>query len=196
MSIVGITQRSLPQTESGELRYGLDSRWFSFLAACGLVPVPLPNLAGPAVHTARALPVGGLVLSGGEDLASYGGPSPGRDGTERALLGWAMASGVPVLGVCRGAQLLLDAFGEKLAPVDGHVATRHVISGGRSVNSYHRYAARSVTGPLRVTAAGGGVVEAFEHRHARVGGIMWHPEREDSPDPEDVALFRRLLGSA
>lgn len=196
---IGITQRSLPPTELGELRDGLDRRWFSFLAACGLVVVPLPNLAEVAVATARTLGLCGLVFSGGEDLATYGGPASGRDETEWALLDWARATGVPVLGICRGAQLLLDAFGARLEPVDGHVATRHVIRGDappRTVNSYHRYAARAVTEPLRVTATCGDVVEAFEHRDAHVAGIMWHPEREDTSAAEDVRLFQAMFGVA
>jgi putative glutamine amidotransferase len=192
---VGITQRSLPPTEFGERRYGLDSRWFPFLAACGLVAVPLPNLAAVAVHTAEALGLGGLILTGGDDLVRYGGPTPDRDETELALLGWAGAAGRPVLGVCRGAQLLLDAHGSTLEPVEGHVAARHVLSSGRSVNSYHRYAAFSAPSPLRVTATCDGVVEAFDHEHAAITGIMWHPEREEPAAPEDVRLVRELFGS-
>jgi putative glutamine amidotransferase len=194
MSVVGITQRSLPPTEFGELRYGLDRRWYSFFGVCGLVPVPLPNIADVAVDSARTLGLRGLVFSGGEDLVAYGGPASGRDETEQALLGWATDNGIPVLGVCRGAQLLLDAFGVKLEPVEGHVATRHVITGGRSVNSYHRYAARSVTAPLSVTAVCDDVVEAFQHQYNDLAGIMWHPEREDVAAAEDVRLFRRMFG--
>jgi len=196
---VGITQRSLAPTEFGERRYGLDRRWFSFLAGCGLVAVPLPNIAEVAVAGARALGLRGIVFSGGDDLAAYGGPACGRDETERALLGWATDAEVPVLGVCRGAQLLLDAFGVRLAPVDGHVATRHMIDGDtapRMVNSYHRYAAHTVTAPLRITATCGDVVEAFTHRDAHVAGIMWHPEREDTVAAEDVLLFRTMFGGS
>jgi N5-(cytidine 5'-diphosphoramidyl)-L-glutamine hydrolase len=194
---VGITQRSLARTEFGEQRYGLDRRWFSFLAGCGLVAVPLPNIAEVAVDSARALGLRGIVFSGGDDLAAYGGQACGRDETERALLGWATDTDVPVLGVCRGAQLLLDAFGVRLVPVEGHVATRHVVNGDtgpRTVNSYHRHAAHAVTAPLRTTATCGDVVEAFEHRDARVAGIMWHPEREDTAAAEDVLLFRTMFG--
>ena len=192
---VGISQRSLPPTEFGERRFGLDRRWFPFLDRCGLVAVPLPNLAGVAVRTAEALGLRGLVLTGGDDLGRYGGPTPDRDEAERALLGWASAAGLPVLGVCRGAQLLLDAHGAELVAVDGHVAVRHVLSDGRPVNSYHRRAALSVPPPLRVTATCGPVVEAFEHERAAITGVMWHPEREEPPSPEDVRLVRRLFGS-
>ena len=197
-SAVGITQRSLAPTEFGEQRDGLDRRWYAFLAACGLTAVPLPGIPDVAVGNAHALGLRGVVFSGGDNLVTYGGPALGRDETERALLGWAIDTGVPVLGVCRGAQLLLDAFGVELVPVDGHVATRHVIDGDaapRTVNSYHRYAAHAVTAPLRITATCGDVVEAFEHRDARVAGIMWHPEREDTVAAEDTQLFRTMFGA-
>jgi len=196
--VVGITQRSLPPTEYGELRYGLDRRWFAFLDACGVTAVPLPNLAGLALDTARRFELDGLVFSGGETLAAYGGPSPGRDETETALLRWALEVRVPVLGVCRGAQVLLDAFGTALVPVDGHVSRRHEVvgeGGTRTVNSYHHYAARTVAEPLRITAVAGDVVEGFRHREADVLGIMWHPEREEPFDAADVKLVGSLFGS-
>jgi putative glutamine amidotransferase len=196
---VGITQRSLPPTEFGEFRFGLDHRWFPFLAACGVTTVPLPNLAGLALDTARKLDLEGLVFSGGETLSAYGGPSPARDETEAVLLRWALGNRVPVLGVCRGAQVLLDAFGTTLVPVAGHVSQRHEVvgeSGTRTVNSYHHYAARTVAEPLRATAVAGDVVEGFRHREAAVLGVMWHPEREEPFDAADVRLVGDLFGGA
>jgi gamma-glutamyl-gamma-aminobutyrate hydrolase PuuD len=197
MTTVGITQRCLPPTEFGERRYALDARWFEFLTACGLTPVPLPNEPDIAVDTAKAVGAQGIILSGGDDLAAYGGPYPQRDETERRLLDWALRCDVPVLGVCRGMQLLVDAFGGTLEPVDGHVATRHdVLTDGRlrTVNSYHRLAPRTVPPALRVTASCGDVVEGVRHRDADVVGVMWHAEREDRFDPEDVAICTELFG--
>jgi gamma-glutamyl-gamma-aminobutyrate hydrolase PuuD len=202
MTAVGITQRSLPPNEFGERRYALDVRWFPFLAACGLTAVPLPNVPGAAVGTAvgiaEELGLCGVILSGGDDLACYGGPCPERDETERQLLAWAMRRDLPVLGVCRGMQLLVDAFGGTLAPVDGHVATRHDVrtaAGVRNVNSYHRLAAHTVPPVLEVTASCADVVEGVRHRAAAVHGVMWHAEREDVLDEQDVTstagLFRR-----
>ncbi|MEU7433799.1 gamma-glutamyl-gamma-aminobutyrate hydrolase family protein [Streptomyces sioyaensis] len=198
MTMVGLTQRVLPPTEFGERRCALDVRWFPFLSACGVTPVPLPNNPALALRTAREAGLRGVVLSGGDDLAEYGGPSPERDETEARLLGWAVQGGVPLLGVCRGMQVILRAFGARLVRVDGHVATRHEIVGTdgviRIVNSYHRLAAREVTAPLEATASCGDVIEAIRHRDARIQGIMWHPEREADFDPVDVRAVRELLG--
>ncbi|GAB1644047.1 gamma-glutamyl-gamma-aminobutyrate hydrolase family protein [Krasilnikovia sp. MM14-A1259] len=196
---VGITQRLLPPDEFGERRSALDVRWPRLLARCGLAAVPLPPDETLAVAVAEAASVAGLLLSGGEDLARYGGPAPERDAAERALLDWALRTGRPVLGVCRGMQVVVDRFGGVLHPVDGHVAARHEVAvDGRSrmVTCYHRWAARAVPDPCTVTARRGDVVEAVRLTGTRVHGIMWHPEREDPPDEADLAMIRSVLGGA
>jgi N5-(cytidine 5'-diphosphoramidyl)-L-glutamine hydrolase len=196
---LGITQRDLPPNEFGEVRCGLDVRWFEFLAACGAVAVPLPSDAELAVRTVAHLGLDGIVLSGGDSLARYGGAAAHRDLAESELLRWAIAQDVPVLGVCRGMQVVLHAFGTRLAYVAGHVAVRHEVADGagghREVNSYHRLGARSVADPLIATAMCGDVVEQVCHLDARVAGIMWHPEREDPFASADVKLVHDLLGS-
>jgi N5-(cytidine 5'-diphosphoramidyl)-L-glutamine hydrolase len=196
---VGVSQRCLPPTGHGERRYALDTRWFGFLAACGITPVPLPNVPGLAVRAANALDLRGLVLTGGDDLAEYGGPFPERDRTERRLLAWAVRRRLPVLGVCRGMQLIARTFGADLVPVARHVTRQHRIDtpdGPRTVNSYHRFGVRAVPSALAVTAQCGDTIEAVRHRDIPVEGIMWHPEREDPPDPRDVLAVSRLFGGA
>ncbi len=200
MRLVGITQRALPPTEFGESRDALDVRWPVFLAACGLTGIPLPNVADIALKTANCFTRGGIILTGGGDLAAYGGNSPHRDETEARLLRWALTHDVPVLGVCRGMQMILHAFGSVLSPVNRHAGTRHRVEGeslSRTVNSYHRWAATDVKAPLSVLARHGHVIEAIQHREAPLTGVMWHPERESAPNPQDVTMFRELfLGSS
>lgn len=194
---IGITQRATGPDAFGERRTALDMRWPTFLARCGLAAVPLPNDPGLAVSLAEAVPLAGLVLSGGEDLAAYGGSAPERDATERALLAWALHGGLPVLGVCRGMQLIADHFGAELCQVAGHVAARHQVQVGqvsRMVTCYHRWAARELPDALVATARRGEVVEALRLRTANVHAIMWHPEREERPNEADLALFRSVFG--
>jgi putative glutamine amidotransferase len=196
---IGITQRALSYTEFGERRDALDRRWHQFLLACGIVACPLPSTPDTAIITATALDLRGLVLSGGENLAVYGGEQTGRDETERRLLTWALDRQVPVIGVCRGMQLILDTFGSRLIEVEDHVGCRHEIvtpNGPRSVNSFHRWAATEVLAPLITTATAGPVVEAIRHTDASVFGLMWHPEREEPFDPLDIMFFSTVLGSA
>lgn len=190
---IAVTQRVAIDPVHGERRNALDQRWGPFLAACGLLPVPVPNDADLAVALVERVDVGGLLLTGGNDI----GTAPERDETERRLVAWAEGRGLPVLGVCRGMQMLLTLAGATLESVDGHVAIRHVISlGGErvEVNSYHGFAARAVGGGLEAWGvADDGVVEAVRHRHRPNVGIMWHPEREAPFRALDTKLVAALF---
>ncbi|MCS7477022.1 gamma-glutamyl-gamma-aminobutyrate hydrolase family protein [Umezawaea endophytica] len=193
---IGVTQRCADDEATGERRYALDARWFEFLSACGVLAVPLPNIAEVALRTADELSLDGFLFTGGGDLAEAGGNQPERDETERELLALAIREGRPVLGVCRGMELIATALGARLKPVDGHVATRHTITqedGERVVNSYHDLAVDGLPAEVVVTAWCEDVVEAVRHRDAPVEGIMWHPEREPVHAQPDLLLVRRLF---
>ncbi|WP_214414768.1 gamma-glutamyl-gamma-aminobutyrate hydrolase family protein [Sphaerisporangium fuscum] len=199
MIAIAVTQRVLPPDPFGVRYEGLDPRWHAFLADCGVIGVPVPNAPERAVAVVESLGLSGVLLTGGENLVRYGGDAPWREKTERALLDWAGRMGRPVLGVCRGMQLVLDAHGCALEPVEGHVAVEHeaLIEGRyRRVNCYHRWAATEVAAPLVAIGWRDEIVEAVEHADAPVWGIMWHPERRPSDDPErrvDVAMLREIF---
>jgi N5-(cytidine 5'-diphosphoramidyl)-L-glutamine hydrolase len=194
VAVIAVTQRSCPPDSFGEVREGLDVRWRSFLAACGLTAMPVPNDPAMALELVDTARPHGILLTGGGDLLAYGGADAGREATERALLGLALDKRLPVHGVCRGMQFLLDSTGVPLHRVDGHVATAHRLDGrSRVVNSFHMLGASFVTRHWQVTATCGGMVEAVAHRQAPLTATMWHPERETSPHPEDVMLFRALF---
>ncbi|MBB2933526.1 putative glutamine amidotransferase [Amycolatopsis bartoniae] len=187
-----MTQRIVVDPVTGEIRLALDVRWARFLAAAGLIPVPLPLEAALARQVMRAAGCAGLLLTGGNDL----GEVPERDELELSLLAAALARRLPVLGVCRGMQLILSAFGGVLQKVEGHVGVQHRLADGRVVNSYHNWGAVEAPREFTVTARHEGVVEAIRHRVAPVVGTMWHPERTDPFDPADLALFTELFRSS
>jgi gamma-glutamyl-gamma-aminobutyrate hydrolase PuuD len=198
MKAVGVTQRISVVPAYGERRDCLDQSWTKFLAACGLLPVLLPNVIEVALALCEGTGIAGLVLTGGNDLAVLGGDAPERDAVENALLDLAERHRLPVLGVCRGMQMIQQRFAIPLRRVEGHVTQRQVIrinGEPKEVNSYHHFAAFDTRPPLDVWAvAEDGVVKAIRHSAQPMTGIMWHPERSAPFSPTDVVLFRRVLG--
>jgi len=198
MKLVAITQRVA--VEPGYRRDCLDQAWIRFMHGTGLLPVPVPNHRRTARALCETARVEGVVLTGGDNLEAYGGSFPERDETEFALLDFAEQHAIPVLGVCRGMQVILHQFRVPLYPVEGHVAARHrvLIEGNTvEVNSYHRLAARETRPPLETWAlAEDGAIEATRHVNGRLVGIMWHPERMSPFAQADIELFRRTFGIA
>jgi gamma-glutamyl-gamma-aminobutyrate hydrolase PuuD len=171
--------------------------------------------------------VDGLVFSGGADLdpARYGAdPHPettgvraDRDRAEFGLFDAALARDMPVLAICRGAQILNVALGGDLVQHvpevvghDGHKETPGVFSehgveldpqsrigrilGDRAsvLSSHHQGFARLGAGLKAAARADDGTVEALEAPERRFAvGVLWHPEVS-----EDLALFSELVAEA
>lgn len=198
MKTVAVTQRVSVVPAYGERRDCLDQAWTQFLLACGLLPVLLPNVIDAALALCEGPAIAGLVLTGGNDLAALGGDAPERDAVENAVLDLAERRSLPVLGVCRGMQVIQQRFAIPLSRVEGHVARRQVIridGEQKEVNSYHRFAAFHSRPPLEVWAVSDdGVVKAIRHSTKPLTGLMWHPERTVPFSAADVALFRQVFG--
>lgn len=199
----------------------------------GGIPVVLPPLAhdaiGPLVDR-----LDGICLSGGPDLDpdAYGEPphhllgeiEPDLDAFELALAQEADARGLPLLGICRGAQAMnvarggtlhqhvADVVGEAIAHRQlepGRIATHAVavepdsrlaaITGGGElpVNSFHHQAVDRLGRDLHAVAyAEDGLVEAIEDEGpALYLGVQWHAEGLVD-DARQRALFAELIAAA
>jgi putative glutamine amidotransferase len=199
MKKVGVTQRQLPVSATGEVRFALDERWSHFLWDVGIMAIALPNVPDVALSTAKELDLDGIILSGGGDLANYGGDSPNRDETERSLLSWAIEEGKPLLGVCRGMELVADVMGCTLVRIEGHVGVKNHVEGPLitgSVTCYHDWAIKDVPTSLVGLAWSGDVLEAFATPDGGVLSVMWHPEREWPNNPAATQLVQDHFGAA
>lgn len=202
MKIILYTQRVEVVEAYQETRDCADRRVPEFLQACGFLPVPVPNRVELIEDYLRELKPGGIFLTGGNNLVSYGGISSERDTVDALFIEHALRQRLPVFGICRGMQSILDYFQVPLQKVSGHVAIAHVIQymGNMcKVNSYHTMAARveTVTAPLKVIGSSADdVVEAVLHVHAPIKGIMWHPERMHPFSQDDIKIVNEFFGAA
>lgn len=178
--------------EYDETRDALSHDWIRFMA--NAFPdtswIPMPNVGSDAGAFLDAWAITHVILSGGNDI----GQSVVRDKTECAVLDRALAQGIPVLGICRGLQMMQHYFKGKLVECTGHAGTRHKISLGnvaRDINSFHNWTiANPAPGLIPTAVDEQGFIEAMEHVSAPIKGIMWHPERETKPDALDVEMIR------
>lgn len=208
---IGITQRVEEVAGRGERRDCLDQRWAPLLRGLGMMAMPIPNGLEPmgALDSwVEAAGLEGIILSGGNDLAHLPGAkhaAPERDATERRLIGLSAERGLPLLGVCRGLQMLVDYYGGKLRRAEGHVARDHALTVEKRaglpladrarVNSFHEFVFGPEGVPVELAAAANapdGTVEAVAHRKLAQWGIMWHPEREPF-DAADHDILRTLF---
>ena len=192
--------------------------------AAGGLPLVVPPEA--SADPALAERLDGVLLAGGADIdpALYGAAPhpetrilrPDRDAGETALLRAALERDLPVLGVCRGMQLMAVCAGgalhQHLPDVVGHDRHRPApgVRGGHAVRlapgslvgralgpaawvSSHHHQGVARTGSLTATGwAEDGTVEAVERSDRRfVVGVLWHPELG-----EDPRLFEALVAAA
>ncbi|WP_428934254.1 gamma-glutamyl-gamma-aminobutyrate hydrolase family protein [Streptomyces sp. ACT015] len=211
------------------------ARWGIWELDAALLPAGYPRLVQRAGGLAAMLPpdapehaaaavarLDGLVIAGGPDVepARYGAerhprtgpPALARDAWELALIDAALAAGLPLLGICRGMQLLNVALGGTLVQhIDGHARVpgafgRHPVRpvpGTRyaravpeetTVPTYHHQAVdRLGTGLSPSAHAEDGTVEAIELPPSAgwVVGVQWHPEMGD-----DLRVMRALVAAA
>jgi putative glutamine amidotransferase len=174
--------------------------------------------------------IDGVLLAGGGDVDPrlYGGDSTkatevnrARDDFEIALIKVAMEENLPILGICRGCQILNVARGGTLRNLrdDEELAESHFSIKGHAVDltdgsqltsilgtshlsqvsSYHHQAVHQIGRNLRVSATGpGGVVEAIEGNGPGdpwIVAVQWHPEM-DLGDPHQEALLRAFVMEA
>ncbi|MFD5470847.1 gamma-glutamyl-gamma-aminobutyrate hydrolase family protein [Streptomyces sp. NPDC127105] len=214
----------------------LESRasWGVWELPAALLPAGYPRLVQAAGGIAAMLPpddpshaasvvarLDGLVVAGGPDVEPerYGAereprtgpPARERDAWELALIRAALDSGTPLLGICRGMQLLNVALGGTLVQhIDGHTedvgvfgahpvtpvaGTRYaaVVAEETYVPTYHHQAVDRLGEGLRASAhATDGTVEAVELPGDRFAlGVQWHPEMG-----EDVRVMTALVRAA
>jgi len=211
---------------------GKDSAYFRALVASGAKPEEVEIVSAADARRVRARDFDGILFSGGEDVdpALYDQKTKhesvhidrARDTFEFALLDAAMDRRLPILGICRGIQMINVKFGGTLIqdiPSDTELERDHrqpgnrselthtvtvtepesalagVVSGSCRVNSLHHQAIKRVGRGLKVTAhSEDGLVEAVEAAddYPFLMAVQWHPE-ELVDHPEQRQIFEQFI---
>ena len=220
--LIGIPTRTRT-TATGTAADEMRRAYAAAVVLAGGIPVLLPHVGDPLI----VLPsLDGVLLAGGCDIGPHcygeephphlGEVDPTRDEVELELAHACIDRRIPVLGLCRGHQVLAVASGGALwqdlptqAPSsivhDQEVSDAHTVRiaiGSRlhaitgmdclEVNSRHHQAAKTLGNGWRATAwAADGIVEGIEALdHPFAIGVQWHPE-----DLQDHAPHRCLLAA-
>ncbi len=226
--IIGITSMVLWKEE----RQVQNETYIQAVRQAGGVPVLLPAVDCDDVIDAHIGLLDGLLVSGGPDVdprafgeepvPELGGVNPQMDAYELKLLNKMLKMDKPILGICRGEQVLNIAAGGTVhqdiyRSVKGCLKHRQEaprwfqahsvrltegskleqLFGGReiSVNTFHHQAVAKVAPGFTATAyAPDGIIEAIEsNTHRFVVGVQWHPEGMWNAQQNYSALFDAFI---
>jgi len=209
MNKILVTQRVDYISSHDENRDALDQNWTPLMLAANLYPVLVGNNTLAVKQLLAHDQFDGLLLTGGNSLVAYRGDSALRDEVELHLLGWAITHHVPVLGVCRGMQLIQHHYQLPLQQVSDHIGVKQQLQvtaddriarlykGLESVSVFHQFGAYHSQPPLNTVAkSADDVVMAIRHESLPIHGVMWHPEREESKRDKHIELLKSIFGGA
>lgn len=194
--IIAITQRLAIQESYKERREILACDWGEFFKKRNILPIPL-SYAIPVSEYAPIL--NGVILSGGNDLSLFSDESSSliRDNYEKEVIEFCSSCAIPLLGVCRGAQMIAHYFNSILFKTDGHMREHSIMwsdGGYDRVNSYHHYKISYLGDELENQAISeDGGIEAFSHKALPIFGMMWHLEREKEMTNSTSRVFKKFL---
>lgn len=216
-----------------EEKHFLTHFYVQVVESLGGIPVILPSVDITLVNMVYDM-VDGLIFSGGSDVDPFffgenpkkgiGEITPVRDHFELCLAQRALKGIKPVLGICRGIQVLNIAAGGNIYQDIGEVTVQehdqkapkwfpfheveiiensllYKIIGRKKikVNSFHHQSVKDLgQGLVKVAWSNDGLVEALESRsqEKRIIGVQWHPECNWNREQESRALFEFLINCA
>ena len=228
--IIAIT----PTEDDGRTFLRTTLTYFTAVELAGGIPVMLALRPGHEDIKQIAEAFDGFLFSGGDDVSPLlygeevhgccGGITPERDRLELALYNEVMALDKPLLGICRGVQMINVAAGgtlyQDLSEFEGNVlrhrqpaqscfALQHinVEEGSRlaeiigstriTANSFHHQAVKVPGEGFRIAArADDGMIEAIENDSKKFCiGVQWHPEALAPTSPEHLRIFETFVES-
>ena len=191
--------------ERNETRDFIDNKLFFFLKECFNCEIYLinnfnkinkKNILNLRNYLTRNK-INFIVLRGGEDI----GNNKFRDFTEINLLKYSIQKNIPLLGLCRGMQLINLFFKGKLKKIEGHIKKKNKLylkseKKYRKVTCFHGNGIKKLgNGFFVMHKSYDNEVESIKHKNKKILGIMWHPERFKNFQKSDIKLIRDFAKS-
>ena len=166
----------------------IDHYWINFFEKKKIEYKLIPNSKYLSEKILKKIDI--LILTGGNDIISKKKESFIRNKIEINLINKAIKKKIPILGICRGAQLLNIKFGGRISKVKNQMRTRHNIYFYKNdiikknilnVNSFHNYGIKynDFSKKLKIVATDiDQNIEMFISKKNKIIATMWHPERE------------------
>ena len=237
MPIIGISSSIIVDNSgsfAGYMRAYVNKDYVDAVIRAGGVPLIIPFSVDKEVIISQAQLIDGLILSGGHDINPYnygqepsqkiGEIFPERDIYEMILLEESKKRDIPILGICRGFQLINVAAGgtlyQDLSLIPGNILKHNqgsnptlkthkieikensfissIFGKETMVNSFHHQAIDKVANDFIVVArASDGVVEAIEHKTYKfLVAVQWHPEMLAVNCEKARVLFSKFVEEA
>lgn len=208
---IGITLKVVKHHEHEEVMTCIDIKWIELLLSLGFTPTLIPLTSSEHLNSIWSdLNLDGLILSGGNTLASAVKDKHKsnvyfeRDVFERFLLDMAIRKKIPILGICRGMQVINSFFKGGLIRFEGQIGknqkitslTDNKLSFPIEVTCYHDYVVTpELLGDDLIPLAHdcNGNIQALSHPYHKILGLMWHPEREKSEQNISLDIIREHL---
>lgn len=195
MNII-VTQRIDFFPPHNERRDSLDINWYSFFEKVGVTPILIPNNLNITIRILRSFKIDGILLTGGNTLAHLkGGDAPERDEVEKYLVEYGLNCKIPIIGVCRGFQILQHYFAGELIPIKGYAGIEHqVFMNGnkvRTITTHCNYGFKNSPFDI-ISIDENNIVLSAENKEKKIYGQLWHPERQMNFSNDDVLKFKKV----
>lgn len=207
MKKILVTQRIIENHTYPETRECYDLKWIDFFKVIEYLPIIISSKAKMENYF-NELDINGILLTGGNDLFSVSNDnklSKLRDNFELNLIEYAIKNNKPIVGICRGMQIVGEFFGIKLKKVENHVIKSHEIIPNKNslffhelknikdVNSFHNYSIEKVPSGFTLSASStDGNIEAIENNTLNIFCQMWHIERDLIFSKENIKILKKV----
>ena len=161
-----------------ERRDALSQEWSELSLKIGFIPIYLPNNMILCKNILNEVNVDGIILSGGNNLYNYSGNAFERDETEKFLIDYCIEKSIPILGICRGMQIILDYFKNSLEKVENHVKVEHLLDDGDIIKCFHTFCVYNINDEFEILArSNDNVIEKIKHKNYKIYATNNHIER-------------------